>query len=217
MAIAPVVHRIWFGDVPFPDEYVRYGKAWETLGYKTRLWRETDLPVLVNQDEYEQIGRRGVNTGIAPQHLGVVTQRADLVSYELVRLYGGIYANCDIEPLRELPLDGVTAFAGWEVQGAVICNALFGAEPHHPFVEACVNLLPHRFRSPADYPTMQLQTGPGLITAAYTVCQDDVKVFDQQQLYPYGFQEMTPDVEAACYPDAFTAHHWGHRKVEGWA
>lgn len=210
--IPRVVHRCWFGPHEMRDELVRYGKQWEDLGYEVKLWTEENLPPLVNQFEYDQIAKRGVNTGIAPAHLGVWTQRADLVSYELINLYGGIYANCDIEPLRPLDplLEGIDAFAGWEVQDAVVCNAIFGATKGHPFIRNCIDLLPHRFRSPADYPTMQLQTGPGLITAARHGTA--VTIFDRELFYPYGFEQMTPDVERASYPDSYTAHHWAHTK-----
>ncbi len=209
--IPKVVHRIWFGPEPMRTELVDWGHAWERFGYQVHLWTESNLPDLRNQHEYDQTAIRGVQTGCAPRRLGVWTQRADIVSYELVWRFGGIYANCDIEPLRDVHdlLDGIDAFCGWEVEETIVCNAIFGAAAAHPWMNTTIERLPHRFRNLAMYQTMQMQTGPHLLTEA-TGDHPEVTVFPKHTFYPYGFEEM--DREHDAHPDSFTAHHWGHTR-----
>lgn len=210
MLIPKVVHRIWFGPEPVPDDYVRFGEAWERFGYEVRHWSEANLPELVNRREYDACATRGVNTGIAPRRLGVWTQRADLVSYELVWRFGGIYSNMDMEPRRPFDdlLDGVEAFAGKENNDSV-CNALFGATAGHPFVAKCVELAAARFWDLGNFQSMQQQTGPGTITAA-AAAVPDVRVFPTELFYPFSFEDMSREHDD--WPDAFAVHHWGHTR-----
>lgn len=102
-------------------------------------------------------------------------------------------------------------FAGWEVEGQAVCNAIFGATVGHPFIEACIEKLPSRFYDPTQQ-TMQIQTGPGLITAVHADHPNWVKVFDRHVFYPYGFEDMTDEIEHAEYPQSYTSHHWGHTR-----
>ena len=95
-------------------ELVAYGRSWERLGYDLKLWAETNLPPLTNQQLYDDLEHLVVNAGGGDPALGLWVQRADLVSYELIFQLGGIYANTDMEAIRRIPLDGVEAFAGME-------------------------------------------------------------------------------------------------------
>ena len=67
--IPRVFHRIWLGDAPMPEEYVRFGEGWERLhpGWTMRLWTDADLPPLRNQAAFD------VATSFA--------QRADIARY----------------------------------------------------------------------------------------------------------------------------------------
>lgn len=209
--IPKVVHRIWFGPHPMRQELIHWGRTWEKFGYDVQHWTERNLPALINQAAYDLIGQRPPNTGIAPHHLGIWTQRADLVSYELIWQYGGIYANCDIEPLRDLhDLVGADeAFCGWETEHTVVCNALFGAVPHHPWIGDCITHAGRRLQDLAHFQTMQQQTGPGCISQAL-YDHPEVTVYPRQFFYPYGFEEM--ELEHQPHPDAWTSHHWGHTR-----
>ncbi len=103
-------------------------------------------------------------------------QRADSFRYLVLRQMGGVYADLDVEPLRELDpmLDGLACFAGVEPEehmGAdrkhsgtpyLVSNAFMGAEPGHPWFEQLVALLPQV----ADIRDIFLSTGPALTTAA---------------------------------------------------
>lgn len=207
MVIDKVVHRIWFGPEPMRQELHDYADAWKRFGYTVEHWTETNLPPLQNQQIYDEIDMP--ETGCAPARLGKWTQRADLASYELVYQFGGIYANCDIEPLRDLTplLADVECFAGWELQDEVACNALFGATPGHPFWKRVIEALPAQYQAET---AMQRQTGPWLLTYVADQHPDEIRLFDQAVFYPYAFTEM--DREHDRFPDAYTSHHWGHTR-----
>lgn len=207
--IPKVVHRIWFGPKKIPDVCLEYGRKWESLGYETRLWTEANLPPLVNQRIYDEIGERGTNAGSGIAEIGVWVQRADVVAYELIQQMGGIYANMDMEPVRVLDdiLDGVTAFAGIE-EHPWICNALMGCTPGHWFFAKVISELPARYdRDPGG--VMSHVTGPHLLTdVAHRF--GGLTVFGAEKFYPFIWHQMERENEE--HPDAYTIHHWHHRK-----
>ena len=212
--IPKVVHRCWFGPHPMRQELIEFGHSWERHGYETVLHTEQtlDLESLETWPILREI-RDGppVIVGGGVPELGVWVQWADVVSYELIWRYGGIYANTDIELLR--PLDDLlgesTAFAGLE-NDTFICNALFGATPEHPFFRELLDDLPARFAAGrAVGQAMNEITGPYCITAAQART-GRLEVFPPQTFYPFGYLEM--DREWDDHPAAYTRHHWGHTR-----
>lgn len=209
MVVIPrVVHRIWFGPEPMRDELVAYGESWEAAGYEVRLWTEQNLPPLVNQQVYDD-PNIGMWVGGGVPRLGRWVQRADLVSYELLYQFGGIYANTDMECVRPLDpiLDGVTAFAGYE-QEHFLSNALMGCTPGHPFFRAVIDRLPARYYGMAGCP-MNVTTGPHLLTAVAGE-RDDLTRFPAEFFNPFLYTDMGREWDT--YPDAYTRHHWGHQR-----
>lgn len=124
--IPRVIHRIWLGDAPLPEGYRAYGETWAAHhpGWELKLWTEADAPVPAGAGRARNFA-----------------ERADLVRYEILRQHGGIYVDTDVECLRPIDdlLDGVVAFAGYEVPGRC-CNAVMGAVPGHPAITELTEL-----------------------------------------------------------------------------
>ena len=217
LLIPRTVHRMWFGGKKMPAQYKEYGRAWERLGYEVHIWTEADLGPLINCDVWDDIERNGVNVGGGNPAVGVAVQRADLAGYELAYVFGGIVANCDIEPFRPLDdlLDGVGAFAVRE-QGEWISNALIGGVPGHPFWRSVIDRLPGRYRLAAGRP-MNEQTGPHLLTEVHRG-RDDLAVFPEWVAMPYLYGEMAkegrPETWEGLGGDPYCEHHWGHQHPE---
>ena len=215
LVIERVVHRIWFGPKPMRRELIEFGKAWERLGYDVLLWTEANLPPLKNHEIYEEIGRRGVNTGGGVPELGVWVQRADLVSYELIHRFGGIYANTDMEPLRSLDpiLEGVEAFAGME-DGEFLSNALMGCTVGNEFFGELIDELPVRYREMPGEP-MNAVTGPHLLSRMQRLNPEGITIFPKVYFNPVLFDGQDMMREWGDFPDSYCVHHWGHTR-ERW-
>lgn len=192
------------------QELIDFGNKWEALGYDVKLWTEQNLPELRNQALYDKLPDVGVNTGGGVPELGVWVQRADIAAYELAWQFGGIVANCDIEPLKPLDriLNGINAFAGWEIQNEFVCNALMGCTQHHPFFGAVIERLPWRWEEKLGHP-MNEQTGPHLITEVAKRVQG-LTVFPQHYFYPFSYTEMQREDDE--FPDSYAKHRWGHQR-----
>jgi mannosyltransferase OCH1-like enzyme len=89
------------------------------------LWTDEDFADgwLDNQDLFDKAEQ------YAPGH-AVGQFRSDVARYEILYRFGGVYADCDVEPLK--PFDdllGVEAFAGWESEGTFVGNTIIGGVP----------------------------------------------------------------------------------------
>jgi hypothetical protein len=188
--IPRIVHRVWLGG-ELPHRFRHYGDTWRKHhpGWRQRLWNDDDLVSLVPEE--------------AIMRCRSDAERSDLLRYEILRRFGGIYVDTDVECLR--PFDdlirGVVAFAGYEQPGRA-GTAVLGCIPGHPaFEEAAaearetVGLGAHS----AD------ATGPyffSLIAERHS----DVTLYEQATFYPFLWDEQPP--RNAVFPRSYAVHHW---------
>jgi mannosyltransferase OCH1-like enzyme len=191
--IPRIFHRIWLGPRPMPEEYVCYGATWKVLHeeWDLRLWTDATLPPLINRREFE-LGKNAA-------------QKADVLKYELVYRFGGIYLDTDFECLRSIEplIADVEAFAARE-SDEFIAVGIFGAVPGHALLRDVVERLPRSFRD--EPPGRQdLSTGPGLFTLVARN-HPELVVFGPELFYPYHFTEKHRKGES--FPEAYAVHHW---------
>jgi mannosyltransferase OCH1-like enzyme len=162
--IPRVLHRIWLDD-PLPDEFAGYGRRLAQLhpGWELQEWRSTadlPLPSLRNWALFDQ-GRE-----VCPRDWKRF--RSDLLRLELLWLYGGIYVDCDVEPLRPFdPLLDHQAFVVWSPNRGpggqrLLTQAVIGATPGHPFIGACLDAVAGSVRDHAGKPLAQM-VGPWMV------------------------------------------------------
>src|SRR2546423_3615913 len=122
MEIPRVLHRIWLGPEPEPERLVGFGESWvrHHPDWEHRLWTEDNLP--------EVRWREILDTRRVP------AERANILRYELLLTFGGVYVDADVECLK--PIDPVIAgldfFAAEGKPGGKVTNAIIGAAPGHP-------------------------------------------------------------------------------------
>lgn len=201
LVIPKVFHRVWLGKQPMPGAYERYWASWKLHhpGWSFVTWTDAMLPPLRNQAAFDAAKS--------------VTMRADIVRYELLYAYGGVYVDADFEALRNIdPLIAqVDCFAAWE-DGDYICNAILGAAPHHAIMHEILEAIPESIVSYAEV-NVSAQTGPGLITRILASQAGDIpglRLFQPDLFYPYSWRE--PEREADTFPNAYAVHHW----TAGW-
>lgn len=201
--IPKVFHRIWLGaddGDPIPERFERYWDGFKALhpDYEFVTWSDpNDLGWLRDREVFDR----------ATTHAG----RADVLRYEIMYRYGGIYVDTDVEPLRPFDplLEDARPFAGWENQH-LICITVLGSEPQHPAFEAILDYLPAwSARMPGPRPNYQ--TGPVPFTRVWRG-RRDVRLMPREAFYPIGWWEK--DRLGGPYPEhSYCVHHWNH----GWA
>jgi len=203
-----IMHQIWVGADPLPAEYAAYTQTWQAIhpAWEHRLWTEDRLPAMRNRDLYERAEE------LVPEH-SVWQFRSDVLRYEILWAFGGVYVDIDFECLTSIEdtIEGLEAFAAWETQDRWVNNAILGAEPAHPFIDRLITGLSasvehHRGLRP------NVSTGPQYLTGLWRRHRDELTVLDQRLFYPYSYADVGTPREHGPFPGAVAVHHWANRR-----
>lgn len=196
-----IIHWYWTGR-PMPGWQQDIVRMWRDMhpDVEVRGWTDETIPTLRNQDLFDDPARFSPRSNVGQY-------RANLLRYELLLDFGGVWVDTDLEPRRHVgPLFEQGAFAAWESQDRWINNAFIGCEAGHPAMQAIVGglrasvLRKRRLRS-------NHQSGSRYITPILRN-RDDVNILDQRLVYPYGHNELHRASED--FPDVWVVHRWAN-------
>lgn len=213
------IYRYWAGPNPMPSQYVEYGKQWEELnpGWQCidygeeilQLW--DDLAPVFNHLYERDAGRDSTELHV---------QVADVVGYALVREFGGVYVNADMQPLQ--PLEGKIPDQAWasyenEEDWRIVNAAIGSPVSNDPFWVGLLMELPDNyFRDPYD--EMVMSTGPGFLTRYANQNRHLINILPKSTFNSVHWKQIADGGDASGFsypPDALAVHHWGHRKLVG--
>jgi hypothetical protein len=190
--IPRTIHRIWIGGETIPVEHERFGTtfAQHNPDWEMRLWTDEDLRAL----DITVADRRRARTH---------SELSNLMRYEVLHRFGGVYVDTDFECLRPLAplLRGIDAFTALELPGRTAIGIL-GSVPGHPV-----------FARAARQARLTLGEGAGSTDAngpyffsLLLEQEPDVAIFGARLFYPYLWDELERRHET--FPDAYAVHHW---------
>lgn len=217
-------HRIWFGTRERPKRYDMYWKRLQEHhpNAEFHTWTEENLFPLINQAAYDQLASKARGGVPMTQERTIAVQRADVVGYETVYQFGGVYLNCDVLPLKSFDtLLSHKAFLGME-DDYHICNAVMGGEKNHPLYGEVVEGLQANLDQFWSH-GMEVATGPQYLTKIWRKSQHEVKILPRDAFYstyhgdlPWGGGIDYGEIVARGQEkDAYAVHMWGHRTQEG--
>lgn len=192
-----------------PAAFREFAAGWQRLhpGWEYTMWTEADLPQLRNQDLYDRAG------DLCPGFEGQL--RSDVVRYELLLQYGGVWVDTDFECYRAIDdlVDG-SCFAAWERQGRVVNNAILGCEPGDPFMLRLVANLPASVTSGRSTRPSKI-SGPHYLTAQYRGHEAELTVYPQAWFYAVQCNELAR-LHEPPRPEERARHWWNNRhRVKG--
>ena len=162
--IPKIIHQVWLGGEPLPQQFAAWRDSWVSLhpGWKHVLWTDAEV------EEFPFVRRDLFD---AAPNLGA---KSDALRLEVIWRFGGLYIDTDFECLRSFA-DLHTAldfYAALSNVGALeISNGIFAARKRHPLVaklihEDASSLLPAGLAAKLDWvgmPTIA-SSGPGRFT-----------------------------------------------------
>lgn len=204
-------HRVWLGGQE-PEWLRRLARTWTDNHPEWELRQWTDENVhelfpLTNQAVYDAA------TAIAPRNVGQL--RSDVLRYEILARFGGVWIDADLECLEPIDdlLEGAECFAAWEEQDRWIGNTFLGSVPGHPFMERLVAAIPgsveaNRGRRP------NRMTGPHLVTRLWRGDPSGLTILDQSLIFPYSWRDIADHGLGEEHPGAYCCHHWRNKRCE---
>lgn len=133
--IPRMAHWIWLGSPP-PQKLLERVEKFKTFhpNWECRIWtaKEVDEFGLKNKSFYDH----GRNWG----------EKANIVRYEVLEKFGGVYLDWDIECLQSLEAfhytyDLYCCISTLDTSVLNICNAVIGSVPHHPILQYCIETI----------------------------------------------------------------------------
>lgn len=232
--IPPYIHIMWLGG-QLPQEYESYVKSWRTFhpDWVIVFWTDSDLNysqgdcIVHDFESLQPILKE-------KQHLSVVVdtrqlqfdnrifydqainygERSDILKWEIVYRFGGVWVDTDFECLRSLDLfhhlyDFYTGIQPLDTNLAQLGAALFAARPHHPILERCVKTI----KNNQDIKQIIVKTGPIHFTKAFiAVAGKSEGLIDialpASYFYPCGYEQRGMEKQLWCKSESFAVHHW---------
>jgi hypothetical protein len=190
--IPRTLHLVWLNDTPRPPVYTRLLERFSRINHNWTICEWDETACVINRDVLDAIPAE------ARQY------RSDVIRYEVLMRHGGVYADWDILWRRPLhPLCAAPAFVGYE-SGNILCNAVIGAAPYHPYTTALVTRLTDSFRQ-----CRELSHGVGVHYATRTVIdfRASVSLLHKTAFHRlHGHGETTPEEAAVRHPAEFGTH-----------
>ncbi|MBA2306897.1 hypothetical protein H0W26_02065 [Candidatus Dependentiae bacterium] len=207
------IHQIWFGPKTPPsifkesqESLKKHHPDWE---YK--LWTEEDIPSLhLENQEFYDLSQN-------------YAEKADIVRYELLNKFGGVYVDIDFVCLK--PFDVLTQYDFWAGIESLDCqnrwvlsNAIIGAVPHHPILRHCIETIPTSWYK---IPDTFLRVGPAHLSESVIAStpQDSttVIIFPKSFFYSLDFKDglaarndnlHQASITSQIRPESFAMHYW---------
>jgi FkbM family methyltransferase len=209
--IPKIIHHVWIGSKPFPNNFKAYRESWirQHPDWTFYFWTDDNLPEMSAEVK-----------SIVTEENYLTSIRADILRLQVLKLYGGIYSDTDIECLK--PFDeflNYDFFAGRENDQG-ICNALMGTIKDSNIINS---LLSQCIRNINQY-TIQLANVNSLQVSAtipltnlltsLDLGTNNIKVFDPVYFYPIPPTDITCLVD---FKDSYAVHYWAGQDDGGWA
>jgi inositol phosphorylceramide mannosyltransferase catalytic subunit len=205
--IPRTLHQVWVGP-DAPALFDEWSAAWRELHptWDYVLWTSAPPEFLVAPLIADALAF------VPERNVGQFT--ADLMRYELLYRFGGVYVDRDMEPRK--PIDGLIAgiewtFAAWEQQDVWVNNAVMGSVALSSFLGRVLDAIPasveeHRGSRP------NISTGPRLITKLFREDPTGLEVFDADTFYPYRFDSRSgPASPASEFTKSYAVHRWANK------
>lgn len=200
LRIPKIFHRIWVGDKPLPEEFIKFGDTWQEHhpDWHMALWTSPKQIVSRNLD-------------CVPMARNA-SQLSDIMRYEILYAFGGIYLDTDFICQKNVEaLLSDASFVGAGEKPDMLSAGFIAAVPEHRIVKKAIDLIPERIKSDMH---QAKSTGPGLITDAWQPSKDDpdVLAYGPELFYPYAWNE--PHRRHEQFPEAYAVHHWSGSWLE---
>lgn len=202
-SIPKIIHQIWLGKKPIPEECTHYMKTWKEHhpDWQYYLWTDADCAQFNFFNQY--LFDKAINPG----------EKSDIWRYEILEHYGGVYVDIDMECVKSLDelhemFDFYVGLQPLDTGYVQLGIGIIGACPHHPILQHAIQALPSQEKEHQ----IIVKTGPLFFTRI--VCTHLLQhnsgdiVLPASYFYPRGYNDTVDARDVWLKPESYTIHHW---------
>lgn len=140
-------------------------------------------------------------------------EKSDILKWEIIYRYGGVYVDTDYECLNPLDTlhytyDFYTGIQPLDTHQVQLGAALYGAHPGHQIMKACVE----NIKNNQHIKPIIVKTGPIHFTRMFSIFAHKGNSKDialpASYLYPCGYDQKGLHAQVWQQPESYAVHHW---------
>lgn len=201
--IPKIIHQIWIGK-EVPQAFRTFQLSWQILhpDWQYRLWTQDDI------DSLHMVNEKYIYESHNPG------EQSDLMRYEILYKYGGVYVDFDFECLRPLDIlhhtcDMYVGIQPLDSDYVQIGIGIIGSCPGHPVLKHCIETIKDDWHKTAG---IVAHTGPLHFTRSFLAEAGKHGTIDipfpAMYFHPLGSKENERNEKAWLDAGAFAVHHW---------
>jgi mannosyltransferase OCH1-like enzyme len=208
--IPKIIHHVWPGNDPFKEKFYNFRLSWmkHHSDWTFYFWRLDNLP-----DEFNpEIKKALLDSNFA------ITPKSDMLRFEILRIFGGIYVDTDMECLKSFDeLRKNSLFAGYEDNNGTICPSVIGTIKNNQIITELTTI---SLKNALSVGYELSNTKPHKITGVKPFTDiinqnlSNVVVYPKHYFYHISYTER--DKLNNTHPEAFAKHYWSGKDKDGW-
>ena len=204
--IPKVIHQIYIGEKRIPDQQLIWQRTWKDYnpGWQFIFWDDAKLKNIgfINKDAFK--------------YCKSIASKVDLIRYEIIYKFGGLYIDTDFECLKSIDSffhDKDFIACRQNPSGPTVANGFIAATPQHRIIEKLINDTPKRCVTHKSKGCVE-KFGPRFLTDVIDEIYGSEfkysKNFDPKNIYPYMWtkRHSLNDDFKKIYPESYAVHHW---------
>lgn len=200
--IPKIIHFIWIGNKKMPNIYINYIESWikNHPEYTFCFWNDDNIPQLINQKYYD----------LADTY----AMKADILRYELLYFFGGIYIDCDFLCLKNIDeiIKDLSSFSGYE-SDKYIAIGIMGFIKYDIVLLNLIKKISFNLEENINYnlsKNIPELTGPIFFTDIWLKYKTDKHYsFPPSYFYSYNFTDKFNNKKYKVNDDNYAIHMWG--------
>lgn len=210
--IPKIIHHIWLGG-PMPEQYMVWRQKWQDMhpDWVFMLWTDKEVAHfhLENQEYYDETTSYG--------------EKANLLRYELLYQFGGLYVDTDCECFRSFDLlhHCCDFYAGCEYpqrsyagSRIMVGNSIMASRPGHPMVKEFIDGIQHTWKEELQVARSGTRYATNIIKKTlFSEQHDTIMIFPANLFYPWAsnidpWEEPVTGQESFVQPETWSLHYW---------
>ncbi len=197
--IPKIMHFIWIGNNKIPDEYLEYIKGWieNHQDYILCFWNDSNIPKLINQEAYNNATE--------------MAMKADILRYELLYFFGGIYVDCDFLSIKNITtlVEKYDGFSAYE-SNDFIAIGLMGFKRYDRILFEIIKNISYNIIINKNE-RIPVRSGPVYFTKMWHLYKgDNHHAFTPEYFYSYTFKDKYEKRDYVINEENWAIHMWGY-------